>query len=78
MPLLVLQGGRDYQVSPTLDFESLKAGLAGKANAIFKLYPELNHLFIAGQGASTPAEYEIPGHVDPQVVADIAAWLKGQ
>ena len=65
MPLLVLQGGRDYQVSPTLDFESLKAGLAGKANAVFKLYPELNHLFISGQGASTPAEYAVPGHVEP-------------
>ncbi len=75
MPLLVLQGGRDYQVSPTLDFESLKTALAGKTNADFKLYPELNHLFIAGEGPSTPDEYKIAGHVSPQVIADIAAWI---
>ena len=75
LPMLVLQGGRDYQVSPTLDFESLKTGLAGKANTDFKLYPELNHLFIAGEGTSTPAEYEVAGHVSPQVITDIAAWI---
>jgi len=76
MPLLILQGGRDYQVSPTLDFESLKTALAGKTNAAFKLYPELNHIFIAGEGPSTPNEYNIAGHVSPQVIADIAAWIK--
>jgi dienelactone hydrolase len=75
MPLLVLQGGRDYQVSPVLDFESLKRTLASKANTEFKLYPELNHLFIAGEGPSQPAEYEVAGHVSPQVITDIAAWL---
>jgi uncharacterized protein len=78
MPILVLQGGRDYQVSPSQDFESLKTGLAGKTNAEFKLYPDLNHLFIAGQGAPTPAEYETPGHVSPQVVTDILTWIKSQ
>jgi hypothetical protein len=75
MPLLVLQGGRDYQVSPGLDFESLKKGLAGKANAAFKLYPDLNHLFIAGEGPSTPDEYRAAGQVSPQVIADIALWI---
>ncbi len=78
MPLLVLQGGRDYQVSPTLDFESLKTALAGKANATFKLYPELNHLFIAGEGPSTPDEYSISGHVSPQVITDIVAWINNR
>jgi len=73
-----LQGGRDYQVSPTLDFESLKTALAGKANATFKLYPELNHLFIAGEGPSTPDEYSISGHVSPQVITDIVAWINNR
>jgi dienelactone hydrolase len=78
MPLLLLQGGRDYQVSPTRDFESLKKALAGKANAEFKLYPELNHLFIPGEGPSSPSEYQTAGHVSPQVIADIAAWLNAR
>ena len=47
MPLLVLQGERDYQVSPTKDFPGWQTALAGKANATLKLYPGLNHLFIA-------------------------------
>jgi len=78
MPLLVLQGGRDYQVSPTLDFESLKTALAGKTKAAFKLYPKLNHLFIAGEGPSTPDEYNIAGHVSPQVITDIVAWINNR
>jgi dienelactone hydrolase len=76
MPMLVLQGGRDYQVSPTKDFEGWKTALADKANAVLKLYPDLNHLMIAGQGPSTPTEYEIAGHVSEEVVKDIADWIK--
>jgi dienelactone hydrolase len=76
MPLLVLQGGRDYQVTAAEDFEGWKTAMAGKANATLHLYPDLNHLFISGQGPSTPAEYEKEGHVSPEVVADIARWIK--
>jgi hypothetical protein len=44
----------------------------------FKLYPKLNHLFIAGEGKSTPDEYAQPGHVEETVVADIAEWIRGR
>jgi dienelactone hydrolase len=74
-PLLILQGGRDYQ-STEKDFDAFRQALAGRSNVTFKLYPALNHLFIPGVGKSTPNEYEQPGHVDEQVVADIAAWAK--
>jgi dienelactone hydrolase len=73
-PLLILQGGRDYQVTPA-QFEDWKKGLEGSANVTFKLYPELNHLFIAGKGKSTPQEYEKGGYVAEEVVADIADWV---
>jgi dienelactone hydrolase len=76
MPLLVLQGERDYQVSPTLDFPAWQKALAGKSNATLKLYPALNHLFIAGTGAPNPQEYQTPGHVSEQVVTDIAQFVK--
>ncbi len=75
MPILVLQGGRDYQVSPSKDFAGWKTALAGKSNAVLKLYPALNHLMIAGQGPSTPAEYETEGHVSEEVVKDIVDWI---
>ena len=59
-PMLVLQGERDYQVTMA-EFEKWKAALAGRTNVTFRLYPALNHLFIAGTGKSLPAEYRHPG-----------------
>jgi fermentation-respiration switch protein FrsA (DUF1100 family) len=76
-PLLVLQGERDYQVTME-DFATWKRGLAGKPNVEFKSYPKLNHFFIAGEGPSSDEEYTKPGHVEPEVVEDIAAWIKRQ
>jgi dienelactone hydrolase len=75
IPLLILQGGRDFQVPPATNFEEWKAALGGQSNATLKLYPDLNHLFITGSGPSLPSEYDKPGHVDEQVIADVAAWL---
>lgn len=74
-PLLILQGERDYQVT-MVDFNNWKEGLSSRDNVTFKLYPNLNHLFIAGEGKSTPGEYQNPGHVDKQVIEDIAQWIK--
>jgi uncharacterized protein len=73
-PLLVLQGDRDYQVTPA-EFAKWKTALAGHDAATFRSYPALNHLFIAGTGKSLPAEYQTPGHVAEAVVSDIAAWI---
>ena len=73
-PLLILQGERDYQVTVE-DFGLWQEGLASKGNITFKLYPNLNHLFMAGEGKSTPSEYQRLGHVDEQVINDIAAWI---
>lgn len=74
IPILVLQGDRDYQVT-TPDLEGYEHALGKKPNVTIKQYPALNHLFIAGQGTPSPAEYEKPGHVDEQVIADIAAFV---
>ncbi|WP_394850963.1 alpha/beta fold hydrolase [Pendulispora brunnea] len=72
--ILVLQGERDYQVTKN-DFEGWKAALAGKPTVSFKSYPSLNHLFVRGEGASTPAEYQRAGHVDEEVVKDVSNWV---
>ncbi len=73
-PMLILQGARDYQVVES-EFETWKRGLP-KATA--KLYPNLNHLFMSGEGKPNPAEYDRPAHVDPAVIADVAAWVAAQ
>ncbi len=73
--ILVLQGGRDYQLS-TEDFDDWKKALDGHANATLKLYPDLNHLFQTGEGKSTPTEYDKAGHVSADTVGDIADWVR--
>lgn len=75
MRMMVLQGGRDYQVSATRDFPGWQSALSGKPNAVLKLYPSLNHLFITGDQPSTPAEYNVEGHVSGDVISDIAQWI---
>ncbi len=74
IPILILQGGRDFQV-PTTNFEEWKAALERDRNVTLKLYPALNHLFVPGTGVSLPQEYDKPGHVDEQVIDDMAAWI---
>jgi dienelactone hydrolase len=72
LPILILQGERDYQVT-IKDFNLWRAALAGRAT--FRSFPTLNHLFIAGQGKSVPAEYAQAGHVDGEVIDQIAGWI---
>ncbi len=74
LPMLILQGERDYQVTMT-DFEGWKTGLEGRSNVTFISSPDLNHLFMAGTGKSTPEEYNQAGNVSQEVVEDIAAWV---
>ncbi|HPZ08528.1 MAG TPA: DUF3887 domain-containing protein [Candidatus Eremiobacteraeota bacterium] len=74
-PVLIIQGERDYQVTME-DFGIWKESLADRKNTEFKSYPELNHLFIQGEGKSVPKEYKMPGHVAEYVIEDIAGWVK--
>ena len=77
LPMLILQGQRDYQVT-LADFNGWKNALSSSTNVTFKLYPKLNHLFIVGEGKSKPGEYEKTGHVSEGVIQDIAAWIHAQ
>ncbi len=74
IPMFFLQGGRDYQVPPK-EMDAFQTALSGRREATFKLYPKLNHLFIAGEGKSGPKDYAVPGHVDQEVVDGVAAWI---
>lgn len=73
--ILVLQGGRDYQV-PVQEFELWQSVLADKRNAAFLYYPSLNHIFLPGEGPSFPLEYSFRGHIPIEVIMDIARWIK--
>ncbi|MCL2092378.1 MAG: lysophospholipase [Micrococcales bacterium] len=75
-PLLILQGDKDFQVSPTADFGAYQTMLADRPDVTFKLYPGLNHLFMTST-TGTVDEYKTPSHVDTTVLHDIASWILG-
>jgi uncharacterized protein len=76
-PMLIIQAEEDYQVTME-DFQNWKNALSTRSDVQFKSYPGLYHLFmpVEGGGKSTPASYNVPGHVTEEVINDIAQWVK--
>jgi dienelactone hydrolase len=74
IPIFILQGGRDYQVTPS-NFQAWSDALSNDKNVTLHTYPDLDHLFIHGTGASKPTDYARLGHVSPEVVEDIATFI---
>jgi fermentation-respiration switch protein FrsA (DUF1100 family) len=75
IPMLILQGERDYQVT-LADLQGWRDALRGHAGVTIKSYPTSNHLFLPGEGKSTPSEYERAGRIPDFVPDDIADWIK--
>jgi dienelactone hydrolase len=73
--MLILQGGRDYQVTVADDLARWQAALARRPEVTIRVHEADDHLFFRGEGPSTPAAYEAPQHVDPAVVTEIADWI---
>lgn len=76
LPMLLMQGERDYQVTVADDLARWQKGLSRQTGVSVRRYPALNHLLMPGQGPGNPQEYLTPGQVDGTVIADIAAWIK--
>jgi uncharacterized protein len=74
IPIYIAQGGRDYQVT-TSNFQAWSDALANNRNVTLRVYPDLDHLFMHGTGASKPSDYARPDHVSEEVVENIAAWI---
>lgn len=77
LPMLILQGERDYQVTMQ-DFHRWQQVLDGKSKIVFRSYPRLNHPFMEGVGKSTPMEYQMEGHVATYVMDDISSFIHQQ
>ena len=75
IPMLLLQGERDYQVTMK-DFELWKKSLDNNKKATFISYSKLNHLFITGDKKSQPKEYMIKGTVDEMAINDIFNFIQ--
>jgi uncharacterized protein len=77
IPILILHGSRDYQVIDQ-DIAVWQKGLKGVARVKFEELPRLNHLFIAGEGAPGPKEYDTPGHVDITAIDAITSFINSR
>ena len=74
IPILVIQGLSDYQVTRT-DLAGWEKALAGHSNVTMKTYPGLCHLFTPAGSPPSPADYDKPGHVAKATLDDIANWV---
>jgi uncharacterized protein len=74
-PMLLVQGGRDYQVTVADDLSRWRADLDQRPDVTIRVYPADNHFFFPGAGPSSPAKLAAAQHLDPEVVADIGDWL---
>lgn len=75
VPMLFLQGKRDFQVHQR-HLELWKTALSGRPDCQFILYDELNHLLQPGTGTPGLAEYATPSRVPEKVADDIAAFIR--
>ena len=78
-PVLIMQGGMDFQVLPEEDFARFREVLHGRENVEFRLYDELNHLFVKGiynDILKAGKEYKTEQHICAEVIDDIAAFIR--
>lgn len=75
IPMLIMQGGMDFQVYPDPDYLLWQETLQDRNNVSFQFYDHLNHLFMPSSGKRDVSDYDTANQVDPQVIADIAAWI---
>ena len=77
-PVLIMQGGMDFQVLASEDYELFRELLASRPNVEWKLYEDLNHLFVKGiyrDIAKASKEYKVERHIGPEVIDDIARFI---
>ncbi|GAB1421800.1 hypothetical protein MASR2M15_19910 [Anaerolineales bacterium] len=77
-PMLILQGLRDYQVT-TVDAFLWEESIGDLERVTYIAYPQLQHTFMAigdMSRLSLPSDYSQPAFVDPEVIQDIATWIK--
>ena len=77
-PVLIMQGGRDFQVLAEDDFRLFQELLADRENTEYKLYPDLNHCFVKAiydDILKASKEYGAERHIGKDVIHDIALFI---
>ena len=77
-PVFIMQGGKDFQVLADDDFLKFKELLAKRNNTYYKLYPQLNHVFVDAiydDISKAAKEYNIERHIGEEVISDISSFI---
>jgi hypothetical protein len=78
LPTLLLQGERDYQVTPAIDYRAWTEALGTADWFQSRQFPGLSHLFMPAADPASPADYQVPAHVSADVLDAMASWIKQQ
>ena len=78
LPLLIVQGGKDWQISQELGLEMWQRRLAGMEKVTYQFYPGMNHMLQEqkGHSAQTLADYQHGGGVSDQLLRDAVQWIE--
>ena len=77
-PVMIMQGEKDFQATLEKDFAAYKELLEDKKNVTFKVYENLNHLFVNsvyGNIMKAMKEYKVEQHIGKSVIKDLADWI---
>lgn len=76
MPMLVLQGERDYQVTMKEDYQAWRTRMRGREGYREHSFAGLGHLFTPASEKPGPADYQVAASMDPAVITTIAEWIR--
>lgn len=79
-PVMILQGGADYQIRADVDYKGWEEKLNGKEHTTLKCYEGLNHMMMKPEGPyeNVSKQYDRPLRVAREVVDDIGRWVLEQ
>lgn len=75
IPVLVLQGTEDFQISVDIDLPLWVDALSENPKATAIIYDGLNHLMMPSSGLRNIGDYDIEGNVSSDVISDIASFI---
>lgn len=74
LPVLNIQGGRDYNVT-LKEFRIWEEAMKGKSNYQQVVFDDLDHSFFKGSGMGKPEDVRRVNHVDKRVINRITAFV---
>lgn len=77
LPILLIQGGRDYNVTKK-DYDLWLEAMKGKPNFRSVYFEELDHMFFVGQGKARPDDVTKLNYASEKVTNKMAEFINGK